>query len=262
MAIFVAASAALFGLVIGSFLNVVVYRVPAGLSVLAPRSACPGCAKQIAWYDNIPVLSWLVLRAKCRNCKESISVRYPIVEASTGALFVLLAVTVPRDSLIPLVCLVGAACLALAIVDFETMRLPDQIVFTTAVLVVAGVILDGFLSGEWPLLRAAESALLWALVFGIPWLVTSGRGMGFGDVKFAPVLGLMLGWVGWGESLVGLFSGFLLGSIIGVLLILVAKSEKRRRIPYGPFMVAGTLVGLLAGQSLWGLYLRTFFPTL
>ena len=259
MTTLIAAYAGVFGLLIGSFLNVVIYRVPAGLSVVSPGSACPGCSKDIAWYDNIPVVSWLVLRAKCRSCAEPISARYPLVETATAALFVLLALVSPTYSLIPGLVLVGACCLALAIIDIETFRLPDPIVAATAGFAVVGIVIDGAVSGEWPLLRALASAGAWLAVFGIPWFLTAGRGMGFGDVKLAPSLGLLLGWVGWGPSLVGLLSGFVIGTVVGLA---IHRGKRGKHIPYGPFMVIGALVGLIAGQRLWSASLDYFFPTL
>lgn len=262
MLIFVTAFATIFGLLIGSFLNVVVYRVPAGLSIVSPGSACPRCDQEIAWYDNIPIVSWIVLKAKCRGCALPISVRYPLVEALTAALFAVLAVASPRLSLIPMLCLLGAACFALGIIDWETMKLPDPIVLTAAIFTVAGVVLDGVLSGHWPVERAGLSALVWSLVFGIPWFVSAGKWMGFGDVKLAPVLGLALGWLGWGASLIGLFGGFLLGAVVGMAIGAMQGHQKGRRIPFGPFMVAGALLGVLAGAPLWDLYLDLFFPAL
>lgn len=246
---------AVLGLVIGSFLNVVIYRVPAGLSVVSPRSACPRCQTAIRARDNIPVLSWLLLRGRCRDCAAPISARYPAVELATGALFALVAgwALTQAPALLPLWLYLAAAGVALFMIDVDTMRLPDQIVKPSYVVVAAGLVTAGVLAGEWPVTRVGVCALIWLLTFAIPWLVTTGRGMGFGDVKLAPLLGAALGAVGYGEALVGLMSGFLIGAVVAPLLMLVKGGK--RKIPYGPYMLTGALVGLLFGGDAWTWYL-------
>lgn len=250
--------AGLLGLIIGSFLNVVIYRVPLGLSVVSPGSACPSCQTPIKGRDNVPVLSWLVLRGKCRTCSEPISARYPLVETATGLLFAGVAwwTLVHVPALTPLFLFLSAIGVALFMIDIDVQRLPDQIVLPSYPVVIALLVLAGVLSGQWPWAQVLLSSLLWLLVFGIPWLVTMGRGMGQGDVKLAPLLGASLGAVGWGPSLIGLFSGFLFGAVISVALLLFASGG--RRIAYGPYMLAGALFGLVAGGAVGDWYLSLF----
>lgn len=256
--------AGMFGLIIGSFANVVIYRVPSGQSVVSPRSSCPQCDVPIGWRDNIPVLSWLLLKARCRHCSQPIPWIYPAVELGCGALFMIVAVISPRLGLIPGLCLLAAACLMLALIDIATYTLPDKIVAAAAVIAVGTVSVDAAIYGidDGQLVRTVLSTLSWLLVFAIPWLVTGGKGMGFGDVKLAPILGFTLGWIGWGTSLVGLFAGFALGTLIGLVVLLKTGGVRRgKTIPYGPFMVTGAFVGIAAGASLWNVYLDVFFPT-
>lgn len=251
------AFSAVFGLVIGSFLNVVIYRLPAGLSVVNPPSACPKCSTPIKGRDNVPVLSWLLLRGKCRSCAAPISARYPSVELATSILFAVVTCwsLTTHPALAPVLLYLSAAGVALFMIDLDTMRLPDKIVLPSYPVVGLGLVVAGLLSGEWPLVQVALSTLLWALVFGIPWFVTAGRGMGFGDVKLAPLLGAVLGAVGWGSSLVGLMSGFAIGALVGVGLILFSEAGRKTRVPFGPFMLAGALIGLLGGEFAFHAYL-------
>lgn len=248
-----------FGLVIGSFLNVVIYRVPAGVSVVRPGSACPACGHAIRGFDNIPVVSWLLLRGKCRDCAAPISPRYMVVEAATGALFGLLTWwwlgPEGTPGLVWVWLYLAAVGVALFLIDLDCKRLPDVLVLPSYPVVVAGLVVAGVTGGHWPIVRAVVSALIWGAVFGVPWFITAGRGMGFGDVKLAPVLGLALGWLGWGPSLVGLLGGFLLGAVVGIGLMLAAKAGRKSKVPYGPFMLTGALAAVFVGQPLWHAYL-------
>ena len=250
--------AAVFGALVGSFLNVVIYRVPRDLSVVSPRSACPTCQTPIAGYDNIPVISWLLLRGKCRGCASPISARYPLVEAFTAAAFAGLTwyLLGREPGLIPWFLVLAAGCIALAIIDLETKRLPQPITVTLAIVSIPGFIVAGLVSGEWPLLRVALSALMWLLVFGIPWYATAGRGVGFGDVKLAPVIGAALGWLGWSVSVVGLAAGLLLGTVVGLGLIVASRAGRKTAVPYGPFMITGAAASVFVGVPIGGFYLQ------
>ena len=245
-----ALSAGLLGLLIGSFRNVVVHRVPAGLSVVRPPSACPGCGTAIRPRDNVPVLGWLVLRGRCRDCGEPISPRYPLVELGTGVLFAVLALRFGLDPVLPAYLYLAAVGVALALIDLDVRRLPDVLTLPSyavgAVLLGAAALL-GSDSGDW--LRAllggaAMFAVYFALCFAYP------AGMGFGDVKLSGVLGLYLAWLGWGVLAVGLFLGFLLGGVFGIALILARRGGRKTAVPFGPFMLGGALVAILAGQQL------------
>ena len=261
-----------FGLVIGSFLNVVIYRLPAGRSIVSPPSACPSCGKPVRWFDNIPVVSWLVLRGRCRDCSAPISVRYPLIELATGTLFALLAVrflsgaTVESSDaqLIALAVVLlaflylGAVGIALVAIDLETHRLPNVLVMPSYVvgivlLAIAAIVLGDFAA----LIRAAIGMAVLFAAYLLMALAYPG-GMGFGDVKLAGVIGLYLGWLGWGALIVGAFSAFLLGGIFSVALLVMRRASRKSGIPFGPWMIAGAFVGVFAGEQLWSGYLALF----
>ena len=246
--------AGLLGMLVGSFLNVVVWRVPRGESVASPPSACPRCGKAIRPRDNVPVLSWLLLKGKCRDCSEPISARYPLVELGTGVRFAVMALRFGFDPVLPAYLYLAAVGLALALIDLDVRRLPDVLTLPSypvvgALLGVAA--LTGSDGGDF--LRAllggaAMFAFYFALCFAYP------AGMGFGDVKLSGVLGLATAWVGWGAWSVGLFGGFLFGGVWGIGLILAKKGGRKSKVPFGPFMLAGALLGILAGQDLFDAY--------
>ncbi|WP_235566881.1 prepilin peptidase [Microbacterium sp. Root180] len=255
--------AAAFGLVIGSFLNVVVYRVPAGLP-LTRESRCPRCDSPVRPQHNVPVLSWLMLRGGCADCGEPISARYPLVELATGAAFVLVAWAFIEAALpmrgADVVVLVAylyfaAISIALSLIDLETHRLPNGIVLPS--YVVAGIlfVLAAALGGSWSSLLSAAvgGAALFAFYFVLR-LVRPG-GMGGGDVKLAGVIGIYLGWLGWGALIVGGFAAFLLGGIFGGALLLARRAGRKTAIPFGPWMLVGAWVGIFAGQALAAWYL-------
>jgi leader peptidase (prepilin peptidase)/N-methyltransferase len=248
--------AAVFGLFVGSFLNVVIYRVPRGESVVRPRSRCPGCSTQLAEYDNIPVVSWVLLRGKCRTCEEPISSRYPIVELVTAVVFGLLAYHVGLSWVLPAYLYLGAIGVALAGIDLDTLRLPNSIVLpaypATAVLLAIGA----FGEDAWPAYLRAVLGGAALYVFYMVLRLVYPRGMGFGDVKLAGVLGAYLAWFGWGTLVVGGFAGFLLGGVGGIVLMAFKGAGLKSKIPYGPYMLVGTLLGILAGQSVSSWYLH------
>lgn len=237
----------LFGLAIGSFLNVVIVRVPEGRSVMRPPSACPRCNYVLRPWDNIPIVSWLLLRAKCRGCKLPIPARYPIVEALTGALFALAAGVVGFAPELPAVLLFVAGGVALAAIDLDTMRLPRQLVYVTLALVGGALTIAAIATGEW-------SKLVWAVVgsvvaSGAFWLLRLfvPRGFGAGDGRLALVLGAITGWYGPGRVVVGLFFGFLIGSIVGLIVAARAGRMKNVKMPFGPSLVAGAFAAVLFG---------------
>jgi leader peptidase (prepilin peptidase)/N-methyltransferase len=262
------AYAGISGLLIGSFLNVVVYRVPNGLSIVSPPSACPTCGHVIKAYDNIPVLSWLILRGRCRSCAQPISKRYPLVEASTGVFFAGVALWAwtggatarPTDGAPGIVVLVGflylaAVSVALGLIDLDTHRLPDSIVLPGYVVGAALFTVVSILSGDYSaLLRAAVGmASLWA-AYLLMALAYAG-GMGLGDVKLAGLLGMFLGWTGWGSLAIGAFAAFLMGGLYSLALLAAGKASRKSGIPFGPWMLAGAWTGILAGNPLWKGYL-------
>lgn len=249
---------ALMGLLIGSFLNVVIWRVPRGESVVRPPSHCPGCGAAIRQRDNVPVLSWLMLRGKCRDCKTRISARYPAVELLTAIVFGLLAWRIGLDAALPAYLYLGAIGVALALIDIDVKRLPNAIVLPSYPVALG---LLGVAAAVNQDLSAYIRALLGMVVlFGLYFLLAFvyPAGMGFGDVKLAGILGLYLGWLGWGEVVTGGFLGFLFGGIVGAALMAAQRAGRKSQIPFGPFMLAGALTAILWGGALADLYLDHF----
>jgi leader peptidase (prepilin peptidase)/N-methyltransferase len=239
-----------FGLLVGSFLNVVIWRVPRGESVVRPRSRCPGCEAPIRERDNVPVLSWLLLHGRCRDCAQPISVRYPLVEFATGLLFAALAWKIGAHWALPAFLFLGAVGLALAAIDLDTHKLPDAITLpaypVAAVLLTAAALLDHHPGA---LGRAAAGAGALFALYALLWLLYPS-GMGLGDVKLAGVLGLYLGYLGWGVLAVGAFLGFGYGAVVGIALMAVHRAGRKSRIPFGPFMVAGALTAVFIGARI------------
>ena len=240
---------AVLGLLVGSFLNVVVWRVPRGESVVSPPSACPGCGHAIRPRDNVPVVSWLVLRGRCRDCGATISARYPLVELATGALFALTAWRVGPTWALPAYLYLAAIAVALTLIDIDVRRLPNSIVLPSYVVAALLLLLPAAATGDWQAyLRALlGAAVLFAGYFALAFAYPAG--MGFGDVKLAGVLGLYLGWLGWGELAVGAFLGFLLGGVWGVALLLARRAGRKSAIPFGPFMLGGALLAVFVGEA-------------
>jgi leader peptidase (prepilin peptidase) / N-methyltransferase len=244
----------LVGLMIGSFLNVVIWRVPRGESVVRPPSACPSCGHEIRPRDNIPVLGWLLLRGRCRDCGHPISARYPLVELACAALFVVMALRFEAHAVLVAYLYLAAVGLALAMIDFDTKRLPDALTLPSypvaAVLLGVAAVVDH--EGD-----AALRALIGAVAMGALYFVLVliyPAGMGLGDVKLAPVLGAYLGWISYGALAVGAFLGFLYGGLVGVLAMAVGKAGRKSKLPFGPFMLLGVLTAVLAGDRLVDLY--------
>ena len=241
---------AILGLAVGSFLNVVIYRVPRRLSIVKPRSACPTCSSPIENRDNIPLVSWVLLRGKCRHCHSPISVRYPLVEVATAALFVLTAWRVgPHLDLIAFLIL-DASLLALALIDLEMLLLPRSIVYPTLIGVAVVLLVSATMDYQWHrLFVAALCSLAWFAVFFVMNLV-SPRSLGFGDVRLSPLLGLALGWLGVGEVLLGFFAANVVGAIVGITLIATKRMKRDQPIPYGVFLAIGTVFTVLIGPML------------
>ena len=238
------------GLLCGSFTNVLIARIPAGEDWVRDSSRCPRCKREIAWYDNVPVLSWLWLRRRCRSCREPISARYPVVELTVALLFGLSAWAYGASVLTVLLCVWAVTTVALAAIDFEHTRLPDALVLPSAGAAVVLLTVDAAVSDEWTALgRGALGALILGGVYFALWFVYPG-GMGFGDVKLAIPLGLVLGYLGWGVLAVGAILGPLLGTGAAVLAMVSARAVRGVRMPYGPWMIAGFWVAALWGEPL------------
>ncbi|MFF1529288.1 prepilin peptidase [Cellulomonas sp. NPDC058312] len=260
----VIACSALLGLLVGSFLNVVVWRVPRGESVVSPPSACPACGHRIRSRDNVPVLSWLALRGRCRDCGAPIARRYPLVEAGTALLFALTGWFVSETLTLwalPAMLYLAAVMVALTLIDLDVHRLPDAIVLPSygvgaGLLLLADLAPDGSLDTGAAVRAVIGAAALAAFFFVL--FAVNPRGMGFGDVKLAGVLGLYLGWFGWGALAVGAFGAFVLGGVFGIGLLVTRRAGRKSGIPFGPWMIAGAILGIAAGEPLWASYLAVF----
>jgi leader peptidase (prepilin peptidase)/N-methyltransferase len=239
-------AAGLLGLVVGSFLNVVIHRVPLHQSVVWPASRCPACGEPIRPIDNVPVLSYLLLRGRCRSCKARISVRYPLVEALTGALFAAAAYEFGLDLRLLWALVLISTLIALAGIDLEHRLLPNAIVGPAA---LAGLSLSILASPErwwvYPVSALAVAGGLFALAIAYP------GGMGMGDVKMGGMLGTFLG----PYAALAVFLGAFAGAITGGLLMATGKIQRRHALPFGVFMALGGILALFVGPQLWGLYL-------
>ena len=208
--------------------------------------------------DNVPVLSWLLLRGRCRDCSEQISRRYPAVELGTAVLFVLTAWRIGITWSLPAYLYLAGIAVCLAIIDLDTHRLPDVIVLPSYPVALGLLVLASWNPGGEPawsaLVRAAIGcAILYVLYVALAFAYPAG--MGFGDVKLAGVLGLYLGWVGWGALAVGAFGAFVLGGVYAVGLLAARRAGRKSGIPFGPWMLLGTGLGIVAGESIWRGYL-------
>lgn len=246
----VVALAAVLGAAIGSFLNVVIHRLPRGESLVHPRSRCPSCQTQIAGYDNLPVISWLVLRGRCRACGEPISPRYPAVELLTGVSFAAVAGARGVDEELIVLLPFTAVLIAVAGIDLDHRIVPNRIVVPAAVY---GLIASALVrAGELPeLLIAGAGAFMFLLLAALAY----PGGMGMGDVKLAGVMGLYLGL----SVVPALFIAFLAGTAVGVARIARKGGGARKSgVPFAPFLALGGLVALLAGPELIDLYEDNF----
>src|SRR3989338_8654636 len=271
----------LFGSAIGSFLNVVICRLETGEGIVKKRSHCPKCGQTLVWYDLIPIVSFFLLRGRCRDCKEKISWQYPLVEAATGALFVGIfnfqfsisnEFSISNFQILNLITfcylLVVVCCLIIIFVyDLRHYLIPDKVLFPAVGATLVYRIFYAFtefnsnnpsvpplnLRGGWVgLYPFVFSAFVAAVFFAFLVLITRGRGMGIGDIKLAFLMGLMLGWP---QILLALFLAFAGGAAIGVGLIFAGHKTMKSQIPFGPFLIAGALAALFWGQELIAWYL-------
>ena len=242
----------LFGMSVGSFLNVCIYRLPRGLSVIRPRSMCPGCETQIASYDNIPVISYLWLRGRCRHCGETISFRYPVVELGAGlfALAIYLRYGLTLDALV-LYTLV-AALLAVTFIDIDHKIIPNVITFPgIAVGLVCSFWLDHITFRE----SIAGTVLGGGILLVVAWgyyFFTKKEGMGGGDVKLLAMIGAFLGWK---AVVFTIFVGSAVGTVVGVIIMLRTKEGRKMAVPFGPFLSLGALLFIFHGPQITHWYM-------
>jgi leader peptidase (prepilin peptidase) / N-methyltransferase len=252
--------AGLLGLAVGSFLNVVIHRVPRDQSLVRPGSHCPHCGSQVRHRHNVPVLGWLLLRGRCADCRAPISARYPLVEAGTAALFAAVAARFGWSWELPAYLYLAAVAIALAAIDLDVLRLPDAIVLPSYLVAPLLFTPAAIARHSWDaavrgLIAAAAMYALYRILAALP------KGMGGGDVKLAPLLGLYLGWLGWSSVAVGAFAGFLLGGLVGVVLLASRLATRKTRVPFGPAMLAGALLAVFAGAPIAHWYSSLLVPT-
>ena len=239
----------LLGLIAGSFLNVVAYRLPRGESLLFPASRCPSCSVSIKPYDNVPVLGWLLLRGRCRSCRAGISMRYPLVESLSAALAVAVVLTKHSSHDTALGLLLVATLVPVALIDLDRRLIPNKITLPAAIVALGvGVALDPAGVPEQLIAGAAAGGFLLVFVLAYP------RGMGMGDVKLAAVLGLFLGR----SVAVALLVAVLAGTLAGMAVMMRVGVERGRKtaVPFGPFLALGGVVALFIGPSLIHWYLH------
>jgi len=238
----------ILGLMIGSFLTVVADRVPRGKSIVAPGSACGSCGLELGPLDLVPVVSWLVLRGRCRRCKTKIGVEPLAIEAANALLFLAFAIKFHLSWELAAFCVLAGGLVALSWIDLKTKRLPRAIIYVTATIGVPLLCIAALVHHEprrmWMMVLGAAVALtVMSLIY-----VASRGGMGDGDVRLSPLLGGYLGWLNPGFVGVGLFLGFLFGAVVGVGLIAVGRGGRKSSVPFGPFLALGTVVTIWAGQ--------------
>ncbi len=247
---------ALLGLSFGSFVNVVAHRIPQHASIVRPPSHCPYCQAPIRTRDLIPVLSWLLLRGRCRDCGQPIAVRYPVVEGMTSLLFVAAALAVGSVWVLPAYWVFVVVTMALALIDIDQKLIPNRVLFpglaVAAPLLLAGAVADGH-PGWW--LRGVAGGAGYFVGLLILALIAPRGGLGMGDVKLALLLGLFLGYQGWEQVLLGAFIAILLGGVVSAVLLLTRRKGRRDTIPFGPYLIAGAYLTIAWGEQILDWYL-------
>ena len=241
----------LLGLIFGSFGTVAAHRIPRRETIVTGRSKCPNCGRQIKAHENVPVVSYLVLRGRCPGCGTRISLRYPLTELATGVLFALAVVKFQVTVTAAVYAAFFWALVVLTVIDLEHKLLPNRIVYPTFVAGWAGLVIAALVDGDTERLR---SAALGAVIFGGFFFVVAfiyPPGMGMGDVKLAFVLGTFVGYAGGvGAVLTGMFASFLLGGVIGILAMRVSGKGRKTKIPFGPFLALGSVIAVFLGERI------------
>lgn len=255
MTVYFAVVAGLFGLMIGSFLNVVAYRVPLGKSIVSPPSACPECGHPIRWHDNLPVVAWVLLRGRCRDCGTRISPRYPIVEAATGALFAGTYLVFGLVWVLPAYLVFVATTVVLVLTDLDHKRIPNAILYPATTAAVALLVLGA--AGDGTLADVPRAVAGGAVYFGVLLAIAliARGGFGMGDVKLSFLLGTFLGYRSWGTLWSGIFLAFLIGGLVSLLLLITRRKGRKDAIPFGPPLIFGAWVAIVWGEQLVTWYL-------
>jgi leader peptidase (prepilin peptidase) / N-methyltransferase len=243
-----------FGLGVGSFMTVAVYRLPRGESVIRPRSRCPACGAEIGARDNVPVLSWLLLRGRCRRCGERISVEYPLLELTTAALVVLAAIRYPNPWQAGLVGGLLALMPGIALIDLRHRIIPNRLTYPSLLFSLV-VVLARVIGGVGDPSRAGIGLLLYGGILFVVAVVS--RGMGMGDVKLAALIGLVLGSLGLRFVGVAAGAAIAFGGLGGVVALAMGKGRKSA-IPFGPYLAAGAVVAGIWGEQIASWYIRSF----
>lgn len=235
----------IIGLSVGSFLNVIIWRAPNELSIISPGSQCTSCKKPIAWYDNIPILSYIYLGAKCRNCESRISFRYPLIELLCAFVWVVTTLKVGLHMHTFAYLAFFSGLIALSAIDIDTKLLPKKIVYPSGGLLIVLLALSSISTGEYRRLRdSAVVALAYSGFLFIIWFASGGRAMGFGDVRLAVFLGFAMGYYGFIVSYIGMLASFLIGSFLGIAIAVITQKGRKMKIPFGPFLAAGTVIAI------------------
>ncbi|MEK9135255.1 MAG: prepilin peptidase [Patescibacteria group bacterium] len=241
-----------FGLMVGSFLNCVIYRLEQGKSFLRGRSFCPNCKHQLSWQDLIPIFSFLILGGKCRYCSQKISWQYPLVELFTGIIFLSILLTNSNIYAMAYLLLVSCFFIIIFVYDLKHYIIPDKVVFPAIGVALAYDLLRFDLLGRSNLLASAFGAAGFFLAIV---LISRGKGMGIGDIKLAFLMGLFLGWP---NIIVALFLAIFLGAIMGIGLIISGKKTLKSEVPFGPFLTIGAFSALFWGEKIINFYFNLF----
>lgn len=246
----------LFGSVFGSFLNVCIYRLPLKESIVSPGSHCPGCGHELRWFENVPLISYAALKGKCKNCGEPISWRYPLVEFLNAALWAFAGWRFGIEPVVFPALLFISTMIIIFFIDLEHYIIPNIVVLPIAVIGLVAMTAISLTTKDpdfpvwwvFPLSGLIATVVFFIIAVAVP------RGMGMGDVKMVGMMGFFLGRT----AALGIFIGVLLGSLVGIGLMVAGKKGRKSRLPLGPFLAVGALVALFYGEAIMGPYLRLF----
>lgn len=239
----------LLGIIFGSFLNVIIDRLPRSETIIKGRSHCEYCHHTLAWYDLVPLFSFLFLKGRCRYCHKFIGLQYPLIELTTGSAFLLIGNAFYFSPILLLLMLaIVSSLIVIFYTDLFSGIIPDAVLFVLGIVALLRIAITGG-SFVFALLSGLGVGLFFLLIF----LFTKGKGIGFGDVKYAVVMGLLIGFP---NIIVSLYVAFLTGAAVALILVLVGKKRFKGQIAFGPFLVLGTLAGIFAGNILWTFFLH------